>query len=281
MLKEYIFNYNQLKLVKIELQKAYFTIVKYKNKDDLQKKIAPLTFRALKKDCLDLPTKIYKKEFVSLSQQQKQMYNKFKKDHFYMIDNAEISTTFAMTVMLRLQQMTGGHYKLDDSEKPTPFTKNPKLEKLMEVLEYIATDAQIIIWARFTPEIKAIYKEISEKYGEESCCMYYGETAAQERLENKLAFQEGKFRFFIANPTVAGMGLDLYCASYCIYFSNSFDSLHRTQSQDRAHRIGQIKNVTIIDLIVDKTIDTYILKKLENKENLSNNMINHLKEVLS
>jgi len=43
----------------------------------------------------------------------------------------------------------------------------------------------------------------------------------------------------------------------------------RLQSEDRAHRIGQTKNVTYIDLIAKDTVDEYIVKALRNKINIA------------
>jgi len=54
-----------------------------------------------------------------------------------------------------------------------------------------------------------------------------------------------------------------------VYFSNSYNLEVREQSEDRAHRIGQDKNVTYIDLIADRTIDEFIVGALDKKMKLS------------
>ena len=43
----------------------------------------------------------------------------------------------------------------------------------------------------------------------------------------------------------------------------------RLQSEDRAHRIGQVNKVTYIDIIADKTVDEKVLQALRNKINLA------------
>jgi SNF2 family DNA or RNA helicase len=43
----------------------------------------------------------------------------------------------------------------------------------------------------------------------------------------------------------------------------------REQSEDRAHRIGQEKNVTYIDLMAERTIDEFIVNALDKKMKLS------------
>ena len=54
-----------------------------------------------------------------------------------------------------------------------------------------------------------------------------------------------------------------------IYFSNSFNLEERQQSEDRAHRHGQEKEVTYVDLIAKGTIDEFVVKSLKNKHKLS------------
>jgi len=76
-------------------------------------------------------------------------------------------------------------------------------------------------------------------------------------------FQEDpECRFFVGNPSTGGYGLTLTAASYVVYFSNSYNLEVREQSEDRAHRIGQDKNVTYIDLIAENTIDEFYCRCL-------------------
>ena len=58
-----------------------------------------------------------------------------------------------------------------------------------------------------------------------------------------------------------------------IYFSNSFDLEKRLQSEDRAHRIGQTKNVTYIDLMSPNTVDEKIVKALRAKINIATQVL--------
>ena len=76
-------------------------------------------------------------------------------------------------------------------------------------------------------------------------------------------------RFFVGNPTTGGYGLTLTAASYVVYFSNSYNLEVRQQSEDRAHRIGQKKNVTYIDLLMKGSIDMLIVSALQRKIKIS------------
>ena len=58
-----------------------------------------------------------------------------------------------------------------------------------------------------------------------------------------------------------------------IYYSNGYDLEKRLQSEDRAHRIGQEKSVTYIDLIAPKTVDEKIVKALRKKMDIANTIM--------
>jgi len=80
-------------------------------------------------------------------------------------------------------------------------------------------------------------------------------------------------RFFVGQPRTGGYGITLTAANTVIYFSNSYDLEIRLQSEDRAHRIGQDKKVTYIDLVSPKTIDEKILKALRGKIDLAGKVL--------
>jgi SNF2 family DNA or RNA helicase len=59
-----------------------------------------------------------------------------------------------------------------------------------------------------------------------------------------------------------------------VYYSNSYDLEIRLQSEDRAHRIGQTKSVTYIDLVSPDTTDEMILDALRRKINIASTVLN-------
>ena len=85
---------------------------------------------------------------------------------------------------------------------------------------------------------------------------------------------ESELRFFIGQPKTGGYGITLNAASTVVYYSNSYDLESRLQSEDRAHRIGQKKSVTYVDLISPGTIDEKIVEALRNKINLADQVLN-------
>ena len=115
-----------------------------------------------------------------------------------------------------------------------------------------------------------VWRKLRKQYGDESVVSIYGEITTENRKKAVEEFQNNdKVRFFVGNPSTGGYGLTLTAASYVVYYSNNYNLEVREQSEDRAHRIGQTKSVTYIDLIIDKTIDSHIISALKRKIKIS------------
>lgn len=242
--------------------KEFQTIVGFRNLEELTDKIAPFTFRVLKKDCLDLPDKNYTVRYVDMTLEQVRMYKDIQKEAMVLLDNGDIVTAMqVMTQLLRLQQILSGHLKTDDGEMVEVETN--RIDALLECIEEVS--GKIIIWSRFRYDIQKIFTSLQSQFGDDSVVCYYGDTSDEDRQKAIHRFQNGDARFFVANPATAGYGLTLTAANTVIYYANDFNLETRIQSEDRCHRIGQKNPVTYIDLITENSIDEKIVKALRNK----------------
>jgi SNF2 family DNA or RNA helicase len=252
-------------LMKRKMGQASFNqIVGYRNLDELTDRIDRYAYRVLKKDCLDLPEKVFTVRYVTMTEEQTRMYEDIRRQALTMLDNGEMVTTqHAITQLLRLQQVLSGHLRTDDGAIVT--FKSSRLDALTEILE--EHDGKALIWSRFRHDIQTITQALRDRYGDDSTAAYYGDTSDEERNAIVRNFQNPKhpLRFFVGNPSTGGYGLTLTEANLVIYYANSFDLEHRLQSEDRAHRIGQRNNVTYVDLISEGTVDEQIVKALRNK----------------
>jgi len=103
---------------------------------------------------------------------------------------------------------------------------------------------------------------------------YYGLTPQDQRDTNREKFQSDPgCRFFVGTPSTGGYGLTLTAANTVVYYSNGYDLEKRLQSEDRAHRIGQKKNVTYVDIIAENTVDEKIVKALRKKINIASQVL--------
>ena len=189
-----------------------------------------------------------------------------KQDARALFQDQEVSYNNKLTEIIKLTQVCNGFLKSDDG-KITDLG-NAKLQELLNILDEL--DGKAIIWADYIHNIKQIKEKLDKTYGEGSNVFIYGDVSIEDRQKAIKDFQTSdEVRFIVGNPTVGGYGLNLTKASTVIYFSNNFNLETRLQSEDRAHRIGQEKNVTYIDIIAEKTIDEFILKLLNKKLKIS------------
>ena len=142
----------------------------------------------------------------------------------------------------------------------------------MDVLEEV--EGKAIIWCHWQRDVEIIKKAIIKEYGPGSVVDYYGLTPQDQRQINKDKFQKKEnVRFFVGTPQTGGYGLTLTAANTVIYYSNGYDLEKRLQSEDRAHRIGQKKSVTYIDIMAEETVDQKIVKALRKKINIASEVL--------
>lgn len=253
--------------------RSYPHIVQYRRLDELGAKFDTFSSRVLKKDCLDLPDKIYMRRNIPLSNEQAKVYNQMKEFALAQLDNGKLATTASiLTQIMRLQQITCGFFKPDEDKLIHPL-KNNRLPELLSIIEELSGKA--IIWATWTYDIHQIRDSLAAAYGPDSVAAYHGETPQDDRQKIVNLFQDADspLRFFVGQPRTGGFGLTLTAANTVIYYNNSYDLETRLQSEDRAHRIGQTKSVTYIDLVSPKTVDENILRALRNKINLAGTVL--------
>jgi SNF2 family DNA or RNA helicase len=242
----------------------------FQNLGELSEKLQGFSYRVLKEDCLDLPPKNWTKRHITLSKEQQKVYDQMKKEALATLNGKVTSTMTVITQLMRLQQITCGHFVADDGS--TQEIKNNRIIELMDVLDEI--EGKAIIWGHWQKDIQNIVDEIEKIYGPGSVVSYYGLTPQDERQDNIRRFQDDpKCRFMVGTPSTGGYGITLTAANTVIYYSNGYDLEKRLQSEDRAHRIGQKKNVTYIDIIAEDTVDEKIVKSLRKKINIASEVL--------
>jgi len=175
-----------------------------------------------------------------------------------------------LTQLMRLHQITCGHFTADDGT--IQRIDNNRVNELMNILSEM--EGKAIIWAHYQWDIKDIIKEIVKVHGPGSVVDYYGLTPQDERQDNIRKFQsDPRCRFIVGTPSTGGYGITLTAANTVIYYSNGYDLEKRLQSEDRAHRIGQKKSVTYVDILAEETVDEKIVKSLRKKINIASEVM--------
>ena len=243
---------------------------KFQNLGELSDTVKQFSYRVLKEDCLDLPPKVFIKRHVTLTPDQQRIYKQMK-DQALAVLNGKVTTTMTvLTQLMRLHQITCGYVAADDGT--TQHVESNRLNELMSILE--DTEGKVIIWANYQLSVGEIIQKIIKVYGPDSYVHYYGLTPQEDRQDFIRKFQnDPKCRFIIGTPQTGGYGITLTQANTVIYYSNGYDLEKRLQSEDRAHRIGQKKTVTYIDLIAEDTIDEKIVEALRKKIDIASQVM--------
>jgi len=243
---------------------------KFKNLGELSDTIKNFSYRVLKEDCLDLPDKVYTRRTIQLTDEQRKVYTQMRKQALAILNGKQVTSVSALTQLMRLHQITCGHFVADDGS--TQELKSNRLNELLNVTEEI--EGKAIIWAHYQHDVKIIKQELEKIHGPGSVVDYYGLTAQEDRQPNIKKFQtDDKCRFIIGTPQTGGYGITLTQANTVIYYSNGYDLEKRLQSEDRAHRIGQKKSVTYVDLIAEDTVDEKIVEALRKKIDIASQVM--------
>ena len=241
-------------------------VVGYRNLGELSEQLKPFSYRVLKDDCLDLPKKTYMKRIIQLTDEQKKLYKQMKEQALAFLNGKMTTTATVITQLMRLHQITCGHFKADDGS--VQEVSSNRLDELMDILEEM--EGKAVIWAHYRHDIENIVNALEKKYPGETVT-YYGDTSTEDRQKAIKLIQdpESKVRFIVGTPQTGGYGITLTGASTMIYYSNGYDLEKRQQSEARIDRIGQEKPMTYIDIIAEGTIDERIVKALRTKVNIA------------
>jgi len=267
----------------IDTRFGFPKIVRYQNLERLQRHVSPYMIRREKKDCLDLPEKIYTQIDVPLSKKTWEIYKTMRDECVvWMEQNPSLAAQAGVKVM-RLAQITSGFLGGFDPEKeegiPTKIKPigTEKIDLLQDrVSEWLAENPELklIVWCRFRHEIEQVAQRMTKIL---PVFKIYGAQKREEREQAIKVFSgdtKTKAAMLIAQPQAGGFGLNLVAATTVVYLSNDFNLGTRLQSEDRVHRPGQKSNVQYFDIVAvgpsgQRTCDYTIVKALREKNEIA------------
>lgn len=242
------------------IRKEYGT----QNLEELRDRMLKHSVRKRKSECLDLPPKVYEREEVELTDEQKTAYAEMKRTAMAIVSGHEVTTTIVMTQLMRLHQIVCGHIQADDGS--LLHLQSRRADAVLDVIER-SGEKKVVIWCAYRADVAIVHRALSEKYGKEKIAVWIGGDANRE--QDELEFQNGDKRFMIATQQAGAKGRTWTCARLVIYYTNYYDLELREQSEDRTHRIGQEGTVTYVDLVSPGTVEEPILNALRLKKNVA------------
>ena len=251
-------------------------VVGYKNLELLQELLASCSLRRLKEEVLDLPERIFEIQYVELDPKQRQFYNNIEKGIAEELDvlyseNGYVSLSQEMVVNMRLRQATAWPGILTTENIPSA-----KLDRLYELVGEILEnhpDDKILIFSTF----KSTTEGIRQKLQEFSPIICTGGMRDVDINTNIDKFKNDiNSRVMVATWQKLGTGENFTAANYVIFVDTPWNDSDFKQACDRCYRIGQTKKTVVITLVSKDTYDERVQAILENKEILSNYIIDNV-----
>ncbi len=210
-------------------------------------RLAPVTLRYSREECLDLPEKVYTERRVDMTIEQKRLIKRI-------VEDPDIDI---LHKGMKLSQVTGGFLKTGDNI--VRLKKNPKLDELVEFLKEL--EGRAIVFHSFVEEGKMIEKRL-DKAG-----ISYGSIRAERKT---LDVFRGGAKVLVAHPSSGGVGLNLQEANTVVFYSNGcYGAAVRDQAEGRIWRMGQESKCLMVDLLVRDSIDESRLERTRDQAEMA------------
>jgi SNF2 family DNA or RNA helicase len=164
------------------------------------------------------------------------------------------------SVFIRMRQLSSGFIGLHDDEKDerveVEFSENPKLDRLLELIEEMPEGRQVVVFYDFTKSGRNVSSLLTQK-GISNIWLWSGTKDSAVDLKR---FMGGECKVAIVNNKVGAYSLDgLQVANYIIFFESPVSVIDREQAERRVLRQGQTRHVFQYDVVVRDTVDEKIL----------------------
>ena len=233
----------------------------------IYEKISDITISMKASDYLEMPELISTEYKVYLDDEERAKYEELKNELVLQLPGAEITAANAATLSGKLSQLANGAI-YDDDGSVNAFHER-KLDALEDLIES-ANGKPVLVAYWFKHDLKRITERLTAL------------KADFQRLDSDESIRKwnaGELQVGLIHPASAGHGLNLQeGGNTIIWFGITWSLELYSQTIGRLFRQGQkAKNVTVIHIITDGTVDERILKALEAKDSTQRALIDAVK----
>ena len=235
----------------------------------IAKKAAPFILRRVKEDVLeDLPAKYERILSADMGSQRRKVYDAMRQEARKALQAG--GKAFDMLPYLtRLRQVC---------VDPGMFVENykggsGKMDMLSTLVpEYLGAGHRILVFSQFVKALEHVRQMLEEK----GIATYFlsGATPAKDRLDMMDSFNNGSGTdVFLISLKAGGTRLNLTGADTVIHLDPWWNTAAENQASDRTHRIGQTRNVEVIKLIADESIEQRVMELQDLKKEVIKQVI--------
>ena len=224
--------------------------------------ISDITISMKAEDYLQMPECVYNQVKVALSEKERKVYQKFKKDLVVSLKGEEIDAANAAVLSNKLAQLANGAVYGNDGKIITVHDK--KLDALEDLIE-AANGKPVLVAYWFKHDLERIKKRFDVR---------------EIKTSRDIAdWNYGDIPVAVIHPASAGHGLNLQTGgSTLIWFGITWSLELYQQTNARLWRQGQqSKTVVIYHIVAEKTIDEQIIRALEKKDKTQSALIDAVK----
>ncbi len=214
-------------------------------------KISDITISMKAADHLKMPELISSEYTVQLSENEKEKYDRLKKDLIFSTEDNEVTAANAASLSNKLSQMANGAVYSDDESVIEIHDR--KLDALEDIIESM-NGRSLLVAYWFKHDLERIRKRFEVR-----------EIRSSEDISD---WNSGKIPVALIHPASAGHGLNLQSGgSTVVWFGLTWSLELYQQTNARLWRQGQTADTVVIQHIIAKgTIDEQIMKALKTKD---------------
>ena len=174
-----------------------------------------------------------------------------------------------LTALLRLRQTCCDLALLgnDKFNQLLVARRSAKLQRLLELIEEaVAGNHRMLIFSQFRTQLLEIEKSIAERGW--TSLRLDGQSRNRQQLVDRFQQVDGP-PVFLISLKAGGYGLNLTAADTVVHFDPWWNPAAEAQATDRAHRIGQIRPVTVYRLLTRGTVEEKVVRLQAKKRELA------------
>jgi len=233
----------------------------------LRRRIRPFMLRRTKSAVVtDLPPKQEQVLHVELAPRHRKIYDthlqRERQKILRLVEDMDKNrfTIFQSLTTLRMLSLDASLVDAEYAGVPSA-----KLDVLFEQLEDVLAEGhRALVFSQFT----SFLKKAATRLAEENVEYAYLDGSTRNRADVINEFKSGKSPVFLISLKAGGFGLNLTEADYCFLLDPWWNPAAESQAVDRAHRIGQTRNVMVYRMVAKDTIEEKVVALQDAKRQL-------------
>ncbi|OGV37973.1 MAG: hypothetical protein A2X48_07655 [Lentisphaerae bacterium GWF2_49_21] len=248
---------------------------------ELAARVAPFILRRKKKTvAAELPEKLEQVIYCEMEDEQRRFYSELLekgRDECSDFLKGRITKFDILTSILRLRQFCC-HPALLPENFGVKNAKSAKMELVQELLfESIDSGHRLLFFSQFVSLLKIVRAWLEE----ESIKYEYLDGSTENRMERVINFNSSPdIPVFLLSLKAGGSGLNLTSADRVIIYDPWWNPAVEMQATDRTHRIGQVKSVCSMKLVIKDSIEEKMLSLQRKKQTLFTNLVDSVPSTL-